>query len=446
MPQTKVFDKFHFDPVTGIREVFNYIERFKNKIIVLKIEDTLIRKPLFPILIKDIVLLHKAGIKIIIVPGTRDTIDANFEKFGLKKEIHNNIRVTPKEALPIVKLAAMEVIQTYISHLEANGVSALMGNWVKAQSLGVLDGIDFQYTGQIKRIRSELIEQLLEQNFIPVISSMGWNSRGDTYNINSSEVAVRLCEDLDIVKLFFVGLDEGIQLPRENIPDFIDLRENGIIPEMNISEAKKIYSEYKNLLSPKQLNYLSYALKACEFGVNRVHLVSGLTEGSILQEIFSSMGEGTMLYNNKYFTIRQARNADIVFMLNIMKYYVKKKILVHRDSSYIAEHIKDFFVYEIDNEIHGCGSIHCYKDNSAELASIAVDSTYRSTGIGAEIVRFLVEKAKVYDVDKLFLLTTQTSDWFYQFGFVEGVLEDLPKEKRNSYNTDRNSRILVLKL
>ena len=176
------------------------------------------------------------------------------------------------------------------------------------------------------------------------------------------------------------------------------------------------------------------AIHACEAGANRVHLLSGEFQGSVLQEVFSARGDGTMVYANQYSSIRPANIEDIPDILRIMQDYIAKGYLVPRTQESISEKLKDYVVYSIDNSIHGCGALHAFEDGMAEIAGIAVGANYRKSG------------GQMKGYKKLFLLTTQALDWFYPFGFEDGTGEDLPKSKRDNYNQKRNSRILVLPL
>ena len=103
-------------------------------------------------------------------------------------------------------------------------------------------------------------------------------------------------------------------------------------------------------------------------------------------------------------------------------------------------------VHETDGTIHGCGALHFYSDGSAEIAGIAVDRAFEHLGIGQKIVSYLVDKARALEVPRVFVLTTQTSDWFERLGFKKSPVERLPEEKRSSYDSRRNSRVLMLDL
>ena len=195
----------HFEVAGFIREVFGYMDRFKGQLFILKIDDSLMDHPLFPVLMRDIALLHKAGIRIIIVPGTRKSIDAQLKAWEIESKFHDGVRLTSEEALPLIEQASLGVAQRIMSHLTASGLSGIQGNWVLARSLGVIDGVDYMRTGKIERIQRDILEQLLNEKFVPIIPPIGWNKLGHAYNISSTELATEICKYMKVGKLFFAS-------------------------------------------------------------------------------------------------------------------------------------------------------------------------------------------------------------------------------------------------
>ena len=426
----------HFEVSGFIREVFGYMDRFKGQLFVLKIEDGLMDHPLFPVLMRDIALLHKAGIRIIIVPGTRNSIDAQLKAWEIESKFEGGVRLTSEEALPLIEQASLGVAQRIMSHLTASGLSGIQGNWVLARSLGVIEGVDYMRTGRIERIQRDILEQLLNEKFVPIIPPIGWNKLGQAYNISSTELATELCKYMQVGKLFFIGSENGIKLEglaTGKNTKYLEPTDSGVISALDVDQAKELLE-----LNADKLNFAP--------GANRVHLLSGEFQGSVLQEVFSARGDGTMVYANQYSSIRPANMEDIPDILRIMQDYIAKGYLVPRTQESISEKLKDYVVYSIDNSIHGCGALHEFEDGMAEVAAIAVAANYRKSGIGDAIVRHLISVGRMKGYKKLFLLTTQALDWFYPFGFEDGSVEDLPKSKREHYNTKRKSRILVMPL
>ena len=429
----------HFEVAGFIREVFGYMDRFKGQL-------------------RDIALLHKAGIRIIIVPGTRKSIDAQLKAWEIESKFHDGVRLTSEEALPLIEQASLGVAQRIMSHLTASGLSGIQGNWVLARSLGVIDGVDYMRTGRIERIQRDILDQLLNEKFVPIIPPIGWNKLGHAYNISSTELATEICKYMKVGKLFFIGNENGIKLKglvTGKNTKYLEPTESGVISALDVDQAKELLELNSDVLNFAQMDYLMNAIHACEAGANRVHLLSGEFQGSVLQEVFSARGDGTMVYANQYSSIRPANIEDIPDILRIMQDYIAKGYLVPRTQESISEKLKDYVVYSIDNSIHGCGALHSihgcgalheFEDGMAEIAGIAVGANYRKSGIGDAIVRHLISIGQMKGYKKLFLLTTQALDWFYPFGFEDGTVEDLPKSKRDNYNQKRNSRILVLPL
>lgn len=435
--------------VNTIREVFDYIRRYKGKTFVLKIDDGLIDHALFPLLMKDIVQLHDIGIRLIIVTGTRATIEKNLKTAGIKTIVVEGIRVTSKPAMDHVKQAAMEVVQSVISHLSAGNANGIMGSWTRARSLGVVDGVDFEYTGHVERIQSEIVHKLLDQNFIPVIYNIGMNATGDCYNLNSDQVARQVCMDLDIEKLFFIRAQKAIPATGLDIPPGSQVHPNGeIFSNMDPGHVDFMLTRNKKLLSFEDQTLLRYSKEVIDRpkGVRRVHIIDGRREGRLLQEVFSSIGGGTLIYGNQYAHIRSATLEDVPEILHLLDEYVGKGNLIARSSSDIKKQINAYHIYAVDHAVYGCGALYETGDSWAEIGAVAVNDAYKSKGIGRGLVEYLIETARKKKIKKLFLLTTQAADWFFEFGFVWADPSDLPKSRQKGYNLKRNSRVLLLRL
>ena len=141
--------------------------------------------------------------------------------------------------------------------------------------------------------------------------------------------------------------------------------------------------------------------------------------------------------------IRSASFSDISDIIRIMRPAIADEILVPRTPDDIAEKIDDFVIYEVDGTPHACGALHMYNNEQAEIAGVAVDNTYSSLGIGKKIINFLLDKAIKNNLKQVFVLTTQTSDWFLGLGFTKNDVSALPQEKQQQYNKQRNSLIFT---
>ena len=432
--------------VDTIRDVFNYTKKFKGSLFILKVEDKLLDSPYFPLFIKDVVQLHAVGIRVVLVLGTRNLIDKTLKNFGKETQVVGGLRVTSEEALPLVQLAAMEASQKVLALLTANGAKGLLGNWVKARAMGVVDGLDFQRSGQVTSIRKEIVEQLIEDDFIPIIPNIGWNEVGRVYNVNSNEIALKFCEDLEVAKLFFIGVHDGIAGQELNLPEGVALNRLGIISNLHTTQVEQLLEENEGKLRTSDKRFLKKSLRALGHDVKRVHLISGLSKGSILQEVFSTYGEGTMIYANRYVRIREPQVKDIPHLIQFMDTFIESQYLVNRTEKEIREQLNDFALYEVDRAIKGCAALHNRGNGWAELAAVAVDPHTQSAGIGRDIVDHLIEKAVEKKYNRIYVFTTQAEDWFQSFGFEHSSLDDLPEGARERYHSNRNSKVMVRRI
>jgi amino-acid N-acetyltransferase len=440
------------EQVELIRQVFEYVQLFRGRTFVFKIDGAVMNHSYLPVLVKDLVLLHRQGIRIVLVPGAKERIDEILERYHLRSETVAGVRISTAEAMPFIKMAAFDVSNRLMTLLAEANAHAIIGNWVRARSLGVLKGVDYQYTGTVERVNLELLRKILGDGLIPIFPNIGWNVLGKPYNISSDELACALGTALNAEKLFFVSTCPGVSAARYALPAEVQLSGNGghggegVATHLTVPQARTLIELNKGRSDDELLKLLSIACRACSEGVARVHIVDGALEGVILKEIFSSRGSGTMIYTNQHENIRPMRAADIPEVLRIMQPFVVKEILVPRDKETLEEQREDFVVYEVDGIIHACGALHPSAAllDRAEIAAVAVDETYVGMGIGKRIVSFLISRARQSGLKQVFVLTTQTADWFLQFGFREGGVEDLPPGKRKYYNRSRNSRVLVL--
>lgn len=432
------------EQVNLIREVFAYITRFKDNRFVIKIDYDIIDHPSLPIVMKDLAILHRNGIRLVLVAGARQRIDDVLDRYGISRDMSGGTRISPPEAMPFIQMAAFDAANKVMTHLSGSSINAIIGNWVKARSMGVKQGIDFQQTGSVDRIKLNLINRLLEENFIPILPCIGWNNTGAPYNVSSNELAVRLAVELGADKIFFVSGLPKITKTRYRLPQDIPLGDSDVLFRMSVSEAEVFLEQNRpNVSSEPLLSAVDHGLQACRGGVKRAHIVDGTEDGVILKEVFSNIGSGTMIYTNEYEVIRPMNIEDIPAVLRIMKPFIDQNILVNRNAADLERSQADFVVYEVDGTIHGCGALHRYPDNTAEIAGVAVDNAFAHLGIGNRIVSYLIQEARKSGDQRLFLLTTQSTDWFYRLGFKLGDISDLPEERKERYDKSRNSRIMI---
>ena len=425
MNKNDFMDNLPFSQVELIREVFLYQSRFEGSIMVFKIDYPVTEEPAFVGLVKDLALLAKTGFKIIIVPGVRENIDAVFKQHDINSSFVDDIsiRVTTSQAISYVEMAAFNVASRFMTFLSGSRVDAVIGNFVRARGLGVINGIDTEHTGTVDKIYTDSLTRVLNLGIIPILPCIGWSPSGKPYNVPSDEIALEVSKSLGAVKLFIVTAHDGLN-----------------ITKLTPKEADLLI---KSSSAPNR--ELKLALKASQNGIDRVHIIDGRQEGAVLRELFSNLGVGTMIYTDQHDSIRALYSRDLPDILRLMEPLMQRGILVRRTIEQIQEKKNDYSVLEIDGSIRACGALHDWGEQG-EIAAVATDPAYTDLGFGRQIVDFLIEKAKKSKKRRVFVLTTQTQDWFESLGFKEAAIESLPEQKRKIYDQNRNSKVFALEL
>jgi amino-acid N-acetyltransferase len=287
----------------------------------------------------------------------------------------------------------------------------------------------------------------------PILPCIGWSPAGKPYNLLSDEIALAVSAALGATKLFIVTVHDGLRRGPYALPEDIDFAENGRVTELTPQETEAVLRSLPCPARPdsppgagKIAAELALALKASRAGVERVHLVDARESGSVLRELFSNLGAGTMIHADEYESIRSLRTKDIADILEIMEPLMKQGILIRRNGRDIQEKKEDYVVFEIDGSVHACGALHDWGEGQGEIAAIATDPAFAEMGLGRRIVRCLIERAEKQGLRRVFVLTTQTQDWFEFLGFREDSVESLPERKRKNYDRGRKSKVFALDL
>jgi amino-acid N-acetyltransferase len=362
-------------------------------------------------------------------------------------------------------MAAFHVATRFMTALSGSQVDAVIGNLVRARGLGVIDGFDMEHTGMVDKIYTDSFNHFLNQGTVPILPCIGWSPSGKPYNVPSDEIALAASAALGAVKLFFISLHGGLRDGIYAIPEGCHIGENGCIIRLNLQEAETILAANKDRLEhrgngdpsytaaynkaeteDRSLYELQLAIQALKANIDRVHIIDGREDGSVLRELFSNMGAGTMVYADEYESIRNLRSADIPVVLRLMEPLMQQGNLVRRNAEDIQEKKNDYVVYEIDGQIHACGALHLWGEDQGEIAAMATDPVYSDMGLGKKIVHFLIDRARKQQFHQVFVLTTRTHDWFETLGFKEDTIESLPEKRRRNYNQNRKSKIFTLEI
>jgi amino-acid N-acetyltransferase len=427
--------------VETIREVFSYLKQFRGKTFVFRIDCTIVSSPVFAAVVKDLSLMHEAGIRIAIVPSARERIDEVLATYEVPSQNIKGTRVTSEEAIPFIKMAAFDVSNRVMTMFSANGITSVIGNWVRARGIGVIDGVDYQSAGVVESVRVDTVRRLLDDGVVPIFPCIGWSSVGTPYNISSNELAVVVSLTLGAEKLYFLTPREPFMAAGYTVPDTVPVAPGGRLANFSLADLDEFFTA--NPGHDTEFELLRSARRACSGGVQRTHVLDARDEGAVLRETFSNLGSGTMVYSNRYGGIRPMTTKDIPDVLSIMQPFIERGILLPRTEDQLEKTYQDYIVFEVDDSVHACAALHEFPGGMAEIAGIAVDEHFDHLGVGPKLVDYLCERARKKGLEAVFALTTQTGDWFEKMGFTEADPSGLPEKKRAAYDLQRKSRVFV---
>jgi amino-acid N-acetyltransferase len=430
--------------LTDLRETLRYVPRFRDRLFVIALDGAVISDENFRNLLLDIALLRSQRIGVALVHGASLQIRRLAERTGQTPSNLDGTGVTDPATLELARLAAGRTSQDLLEGLASNDLRGALSNALVAHPAGILQGVDYQFTGRVERVDSGMLEALLEKDIVPVIAPLGFDGEGHIYRLNSDHVAVEVARALQAVKLIYLTTHRGIPSLGEE-----SARGESIFRHMPTGEAELFLKRHRSELPPDLLSKLEQAVKAVRSGVPRVHIIDGRVEEGLLAEVFSNEGIGTLIHANEYEGIRPAHKKDIGALLALIQGGVDKDELIRRTRADLERQINDFFVFDVDRTPVACAALHIYPEyGKAELAAVCVDSRFENQGIGGKLMRYVEERARALGVEELFCLSTQAYNYFQQKGgFTPGTPDDLPPVRREKYDkSGRRSLVLLKKL
>ena len=439
------------DFVHWFRSATPYIHAFGGRTFVIAFGGEVVDEKQFVALSHDLNLLASLEVRLVLVHGARPQVEQRLKRAKLMPVFHNGLRVTDDEAMEAVKEAngAIRVdIEALLSMGLVNSpmagadIRVASGNFVTAKPLGVIDGVDLQHTGEVRKVDATSIQKRLDDGELVLLSPLGYSPTGEAFNLSLEDVAVSAAIALDADKLIFLMDSQGVYNLRGEL-----------LREMTAEKAKNllkiVQNSAQNNEAPVNFSddvnyYLPAAVRACEHGVARTHLISRHIDGAIIQELFTLEGIGTMVTELSLETMRQANIDDVGGILKLIEPLENEGVLVRRGRERIEMEIDHFYVMEHDNRTIGCAAIYPFATESmAEFACLAIDPQYRGGGRGDKLFNYCQNQAKALGFKQLFCLTTRTEHWFLERGFIEGSIEKLPAEKQKMYNFQRKSKVFI---
>ena len=429
--------------VKWFRSATPYIHRWGGATFVIAFGGEVLEDGEFQQLTHDINVLVSLEVRVVLVHGTRPQIEKQMRDHGVTPRYVANRRVTDDKALSCVKEAngivrvemeALLSMELANSPMWGADIRVSSGNFVTAKPVGVVNGVDFQHTGEVRKIDAEGIRRRLDDDEVVLISPLGFSPTGDVFNCTLEDVATSTAIALGADKLIFLTETAGA----------LDAK-GKLISELTVREASELTAS-NNLPEDVQV-YLPCAIKACSQGVKRSHLISRHVDGALLIELFTHHGIGTMVVPESPEHIRVATLEDVPGIVQILEPLEQQGVLVKREREALERDIGRFFVIESEGNILGCAALYHFPDRqTAELAALAVNPFYRDGGRGERLLAHTEAKARAAGLKSIFVLSTRTTHWFIERGFAETDPGWLPERKQALYNYDRRSKVFVKEL
>ncbi len=419
---------------TDLRGILRYIPRFREKVFVVALDGAVVTDDNFPNLLLDLAVLRSLNIRIVLVHGAAAQIQSLGKERGITPSNIDGTGITDADTLGLALTAANRLTHEILEGLATNDLRAVSTNAITAHPMGIIDGVDHQFTGKIERVDVDFLQALLGQGILPVLPPLGFDGDGKTYRVNSDAVAVAIADQLKAAKLIFLTAREGLTC------------QGRLLRQVPVAELRQVLAQSVSDLQPELVSKARHAIAACEAGVSRVHILNGTVDEGLLAEVFSNEGIGTLIYANEYQQIRRALKKDIRSLLRLTKNSVDSKELVKRTRADIERRIGDYYLFEIDKNPVACVALHVYpEDNTGELAFVFVSPAHENQGIGRKLVQFAENRARELQLARLVTLSTQAFTWFQsKAGFQEGSPSDLPPDRREKYDASgRHSKVLV---
>lgn len=430
--------------IDWFQSVAPYIHAFRGKTFVIAFGGDLVADGRFFDLTHDLNLLAALGVQLVLVHGARQQIESRLAELGHKRRFHGGLRVTDDVALGIAKEASGRLrveIEALLSMGLPNSpmagadIRVASGNFITAKPIGVLAGVDFLHTGEVRKVDAAAIRKRLADDELVLVSPLGYSPTGEVFNLALEDVAAATAIAVGAEKLIFMMDTPGVVG-----------RRGELLRELTVKQAKARLSRGGAPESDVRF-YLPAAVRACEGGVNRTHLISGHIDDALLLELFTHKGVGTLVTPDPLETLRPARPDDIGGILRLIEPLEAQGILVKRKRGLLESEINRFVVLEHDRVVIACAALYPFPEERAgELAGLAVSPDFRNQGAGERLLKEIEARARRLKLKKLVVLTTRAEHWFVERGFTEADIDALPAPKRELYNYQRRSVVLVKRL
>lgn len=412
------------DPIQWFRTASPYIYAHRNKTFVISLDQEALRPSTFVSIGRDLTLLHALGVRLVVV-------HANAGPLQVKPHSLSGHPVITASNLEAYLEQTGGTTQRLLAHLSAgmpNAISqssdlvAVTGNFIRAQPLGILNGLDQEHDGIVRKVNQAEIGKSLDTQALVVVPPLGYSLSGEIFGLDSTLLAGEIATALQADKLiYFVGQD-------------------GLVDEAGQAISELTSAALDPALWPSLTSILTTAKGVVRSTATKCHLIHHARDGALLKELFTREGCGTQIVRERSAQLRPAQLIDINGILALIEPLEATGALVKRSRELIESELDRFWVIVQEGLIIGCGALYPFS-HGAEITCLATDPMHRDLDHGDRLLKALIQEAKAQAIDRVFVLTTQTAHWFLERGFEATSIADLPEDKQALYNWQRNAKV-----
>ena len=385
-----------------LRGILQYVPQFRGRTFVVALDGDVVASANFSNILLDLAVLRSLNVKVVLAHGAAHQIEQLAKRRGASLGNYDGSGPTDDAGLEISLDAITRMTSEVMKSLTAVRIRAAIANAIIAHPAGIIGGLDLGHTGAVERVDTETLLGFLDRDIFPVVPPLGYDAGGRTFRVNSDEVAMKAGVGLNAAKIIFVASEE---------PDFGLGSQDA--HQLDTERAKELRQSLGAGISPGFASKLRYAIRACQEGVPRVHLINGNREDAILAELFSNEGIGTMIFSDDYRTLRPAVPGDVDEMLLMMRRAVEDEKLVERTKADLLNALADFQVLEIDGNVVGCVAVHHYpEEKMAEVACLYIKQDHEGLGYGRRLTEAAEVRARKTGADEIFAFSTQAAGFF----------------------------------
>lgn len=439
------------DIVELLRGSAPYIELHQKSTVVVHVDSELSESDhAFQGLMDDVATLHVLGVRVVLTMSVRAQVDGRVgPRQGMRVTGDKELRAVQAEsglARSRVEAALAKGLSSSHPHGRARvGVDVVSGNgFYTARPVGVVNGIDMGATGTVRNVEVNKIHRHLDNGEIVLLTALGYSTTGETFNVQTEEVAAKSAKALGASKLVFVSPLDLVFLSSE------DQGAYRRVASLRLDDARRLTRRDDLVvlgddesLRRQTADMCAWSVYALEGGVVRAHFVPP-TRGALLRELYTRDGAGTLVASDIYEGIRPATLSDLDRIVQLIEPLEKDGTLLRRPRDSLQSDIANgcFYVLARDQRPIACAMFKRLDDTqSAELGCLVVDKAYRKMAKADAILSYLERLAIANNVTDLFALSTTTMHWFVERGFQEVDFDDLPRDRRLVYDDSRRPKI-----